>query len=282
MSNAKIEIEKVSGYGLSRSWFDFAFEEKNCKSQHTALYMWIVELNNRLGWKKQFGLPTNDTMEGLSIGNKNTYLSALRDLCEWGFVKIIKESKNQFQACIIELCYSESATAQVTALDTALIQHDTQQSNSTGNGTAYSIVPIDKPINNKQRNHKPLNRSVKQFQEIARTTFKNCQCSFGNDFKKLWFDLIQTDNWKKKSQSAYDFNLKRLMKFDEEFCQSLVETAIAGEYKGVVFPNTAGDYKKYLKLKDGITKTATSTADAVESRASLVAAAASILSRYSA
>ena len=87
----------MTGYELSRKWFDFAFEKKEAKTQHTALYLWIIELNNRLGWKVEFGLPTNGTMEGLSIGNKNTYLSALKDLKDWGFIDIIRESKNQYQ-----------------------------------------------------------------------------------------------------------------------------------------------------------------------------------------
>jgi hypothetical protein len=139
----------MNGYELTRNWFNFSFENHEAKVQHTALFCWIVELNNRLGWKKEFGLPTIDTMEGLSIGNKNTFLVALSDLEKWGFIKIVKPSKNQYQACIISICCNESATAQCTALDTALIQ----QSNSIG----YGSVLIDKQLNKetiKQLNNK--------------------------------------------------------------------------------------------------------------------------------
>lgn len=273
------KIEKLSGYELARKWFDYAFDKKECKVQHTAIYMWIIELNNRLGWKKEFGLPTADTMEGLSIGNKNTYLDALRDIADWGFISIIKESKNQYQACIISLCCSKSELAIVSALDTALIQHGYSIDNGTGVGIGFSTVPIVKPIN--KETNKPLNRDIEQFQEIARTSFENVKCSFSSEFKKVWFDLIQQDHWKKKSQSAYDYNLKRLIKFDEEFSIALVEAAIGGEYKGVVFPNTQIDYKKYLKAKDGLTNT-TSASGAAESRANLVAAASRVLSGYQA
>jgi len=133
----------MNGYELTRNWFNFSFENHEAKVQHTALFCWIVELNNRLGWKKEFGLPTIDTMEGLSIGNKNTFLAALSDLEKWGFIKIIKPAKNQYQACIISICCSESATAQGTALDTALIR----QRNSTGYGIDDGSVPIDKQLN---------------------------------------------------------------------------------------------------------------------------------------
>jgi len=101
---------KTNGYDLSRRLFDFAFEHAEAKCQHTALFMWIIELNNRLGWKEQFGLPTHATMEGLHIGNKSTYINALRDLAKWNFIQIVKESKNQYASTVVSLCRSKKAT----------------------------------------------------------------------------------------------------------------------------------------------------------------------------
>jgi hypothetical protein len=141
---------KTNGYDLSRRWFDFAFENAEAKCQHTALFMWIIELNNRLGWKEQFGLPTHATMEGLHIGNKSTYINALRDLAKWNFIQIVSESKNQYASTVVSLCRSKKVTAQVTALDTALIQ----QSNDIDTGS----VPIDKQRN--QETKKPRNNRV--------------------------------------------------------------------------------------------------------------------------
>jgi hypothetical protein len=142
-----------NGYDLSRKWFDFAFEHSEVKCQHTALFMWIIELNNRLGWKEQFGIPTNATMEGLHIGNKRTYLDALSDLAKWNFIQIISESKNQYSSTIISICRSKKATALHTALDTALIQH----SNGIDHSIEHSSAPIDKQRNQetkKQRNNR--------------------------------------------------------------------------------------------------------------------------------
>lgn len=141
----------MNGYDLSRQWFDFAFEKSECKVQHTAIYLWIVELNNRLGWKRQFGLPTQATIEGLSIGDKRTYLSAVKDLEIWGFIKIVQEAKNQYQSCIIELCHSDFTTATTTALDTALQRHN----NSTTHDTPHGGTPIDKQRNKETK--KPIN-----------------------------------------------------------------------------------------------------------------------------
>jgi hypothetical protein len=145
---------KNNGYDLSRKWFDFAFEHSEVKCQHTALFMWIIELNNRLGWKEQFGIPTNATMEGLHIGNKRTYLDALSDLAKWNFIQIISESKNQYSSTIITICRSKKATALHTALDTALIQH----SNGIEHSIEHSSAPIDKQRN--QETKKPRNNSI--------------------------------------------------------------------------------------------------------------------------
>jgi hypothetical protein len=145
---------KTNGYDLSRKWFDFAFEHSDVKCQHTALFMWIIELNNRLGWKEQFGIPTNATMEGLHIGNKRTYLDALSDLAKWNFIQIISESKNQYSSTIISICRSKKATALHTALDTALIQH----SNGIDHSIEHSSAPIDKQRNKETK--KPRNNSL--------------------------------------------------------------------------------------------------------------------------
>ena len=144
-----------NGYSYSRAWFDFAFDSTEVKPVHTALFFWIVELNNRLGWKEQFGLPTMVTMEGLSIGNKRTYLAALNDLCTWGFVEIVSESKNQYNSTLIKLCCGKKATAKVTALDTAM----QRQGNSTGHSIDTSTAPIDKQRNNETK--KPRNNETR-------------------------------------------------------------------------------------------------------------------------
>lgn len=260
-----------SGYELSRAWFDFAFENQDILTpSHTAMYSWFIELNNRMGWVYKFASPASQTMAAIGLKSYNTYKKIFDDLVNFGFVKMIVESKNQYTACVIAL--SKNNKAHDKALDKALMKHVTKQSEST----IQSIDSINKPLN--KETNKPTNRDKEQFREIARTSFENEKCAFGSDFKKVWLVLIQEKQWMKKSQSAYDFNLKRLMKFEEEFSIALVEAAIAGEYKGVVFPNTLSDYKKYLKAKDGITKEST-TASAIESRGDLIKAASFVLSQ---
>jgi len=202
----------ATGYALSRRWFAFAFETKECKVQHTALFMWIIELNNRLGWKKEIGIPTADTMEGLSIGNKNTYLDALRDIAKWGFIEIVKESKNQYQACIISLCHSKSEPASGTALDTALIQHEVQHRYGTGYGIGvsiddsigFSIDTIDKPINketSKQINQETIKADSPKVESV--TVIEELNFSF----QEFW-DLYDKKVGKKDKLEKKWKNLK--------------------------------------------------------------------------
>jgi len=183
----------MNGYELTRNWFNFSFENHEAKVQHTALFCWIVELNNRLGWKKEFGLPTIDTMEGLSIGNKNTFLAALSDLEKWGFIKIIKPSKNQYQACIISICCSKSATAQGTALDTALQQQSNGIGYGIGDGIGDGSAPIDKQTNKetikKKKNiEKKELRSVGERQKDFYNELKSYVETYGAPMVRAFYD----------------------------------------------------------------------------------------------
>lgn len=95
---------EINGYTLSRQWFDFALNNPEMiTGNHTALYFWIVELNNRLGWKEKFGLPTEHSMEAIGVRSYKTYAKIFKDLTEWGFIRIVQKSRNQYTANIIAL-----------------------------------------------------------------------------------------------------------------------------------------------------------------------------------
>ncbi|MEO2126850.1 MAG: hypothetical protein ABGW91_01705 [Christiangramia sp.] len=112
----------MTGYSLTRDWFDFSFTNpEKVKPQHTALYLYIADLCNRLGWKRKFGLPTDVTMEAVRIGHYNTYKKTFNDLVDWGFIKVIEKSKNQYTSNIIALCKIEKALDK--ALDKAVMNH---------------------------------------------------------------------------------------------------------------------------------------------------------------
>jgi len=120
----------MNGYDLSRKWFDWCFENpERISPNHTALYFFIIEHCNRLGWKAKFGLPTTMVKEAIGIRSYNTYINTLNDLVDFGFVIMIEKSKNQYSSNIVAL--SNFDKAHDKALDKALIKHTTKQVEST-------------------------------------------------------------------------------------------------------------------------------------------------------
>ena len=115
----------MNGYKLTRNWFDYKFENPSkVRAIHTDFYIYLVDQWNRLGKKEEFGLPTSYTMECLGIGSYNTYKKTLSDLVSFGFVKIVKDSKNHHTSKIIALSKYDEASDKASdkALDEATIK----------------------------------------------------------------------------------------------------------------------------------------------------------------
>jgi len=133
----------MNSYDLSRKWFDWSFENpEQINPNHTALYFFIIEHCNRLGWKEKFGLPTTMAKEAIGIRSYNTYINTLNDLVEFGFINLIEKSKNQYSSNIVAL--SNFNKAPDKALDKAMIKHTTKQRESN------SSIDKQETKNNKQ------------------------------------------------------------------------------------------------------------------------------------
>jgi len=151
MDKKNNEID-LNGYSLTRAWFDFSFENPDkVTTNHTAMYLWLVELNNRMGWAERFSSPASQTMAAIGIKSYNTYKKTLKDLVEWGAVIMVAESKNQYTSCIIAL--SNFDKAHNKALDKALTKHLIKQSESTVQST--SSINKQETINKEQGNTPP-------------------------------------------------------------------------------------------------------------------------------
>ncbi len=134
-----METNKLNIYDLSRTWFEWCFENPQIISpNHTALYFFCIEHCNRLGWKENFGLPTTMAKEAIGIHSYNTYIKTLNDLVDWGFIELIQKSKNQYSSNIIALLNYDKALDK--ALDRALIKHTTKQSESNIESTSSIII----------------------------------------------------------------------------------------------------------------------------------------------
>lgn len=97
-------MSNFTSYELSRNFFNFCFENTGLvKPNHIALYFYIIEHFNRLGWKTKVGLPAIMVREILGMHNFRTYDKTLNDLVNWKFIKIHSKSTNQYTATIISL-----------------------------------------------------------------------------------------------------------------------------------------------------------------------------------
>ena len=147
-----MEDNNLNVYSLSRNIFDWGFENPELITPtHIAMYFFIIEHCNRLGWKEKFGLPTTMVNDAIGIKNFRTYTNTLNDLVEWGFIKMIEKSKNQYSSNIIAIV--KNAKASTKALDKALQKHSTKH--------CKSIVSIDKQDTSIQ------NTNIQEYRKFA-------------------------------------------------------------------------------------------------------------------
>ena len=159
-------------FKLLRDFWDFTFDNpEKIKANHCALYCFIVEHCNRLGWKPKFGLPTTMAKDAIGIRSYNTYIETLSDLIDFGFIELVEKSRNQYSSNIIALSNFDKATSK--ALNKALIKHHTKQVVKQGE----SISTIDKPSTKYQiqvyRSFDHLSLSQTDFEKLLKIYSKN-------------------------------------------------------------------------------------------------------------
>lgn len=133
-------------YSLSRNFWDWAYDNpETIKPNHSALYFFILEHCNRLGWKPKFGLPSMMAMDAVGIKSHKTYMQTLNDLVDIGFISMVEKSKNQYSANIVAIVNFTKASTK--ALDKAFIKHSTKHVPKQVQSTYQSIAHIDIPIN---------------------------------------------------------------------------------------------------------------------------------------
>lgn len=133
----------MNTYELSRNFFNWCFENTiKVRPIHGAIYFYALDQCNRFGWKDSFGFPTDRAMEALGIRNYRTYISALNDLEEFGFITMVERSKNQYTSNVIAIV--KNTIAHTKALDKATQKHSAKQ--------VQSIASIDKQVNKETKN----------------------------------------------------------------------------------------------------------------------------------
>ncbi|MFM2203632.1 MAG: hypothetical protein RLZZ605_596 [Bacteroidota bacterium] len=185
-------------FKLTRGFWDYAFENpEKIKPNHCALYLFIIEHCNRLGWKKKFGLPTTMAKDAIGIRSYNTYIITLNDLVDFGLIELIEKSKNQYSSNIVAISNFDKALDK--ALDKATVKHVTKQSEST----IQSIDSIDKQytINNIEERKTNFADSLKPYLSIYGADMLN-------DFYAYWTESGEKDK-KFRSEKEKSFSIER-------------------------------------------------------------------------
>lgn len=135
MEDSNLEQNIPSSFKLMREFFNWSYENPEIVTPNlTAIYMFILDHNSRLGFKAKFGLPTTMTMEAVGINNYKTYKKAFDILVEYGFIEVVEWSKNQYSSNVIALV--KNTKAHTKALSKASTKHSRKH--------VESIASIDK------------------------------------------------------------------------------------------------------------------------------------------
>ena len=233
----------MNGYELSRNWFDWAFENPELiNPNHTAIYFYVIDQCNRLGWKDKFGLPSQMAMDALGIKKHETFFRYFNDLVDWGFIGMVQKSKNQYTANIITL--KSAIPKKGTALEKAILGHTEKQTEGMGVG----ISSIDKPIT---LNLKPKTIQVFDFSDFG----------IFIPLVEKWIEYKKSRNENYKSQVSLNAFVKILTKYSEnkfENAENIIEQSMANNWAGIFKPKP--EFKKFeneettlkkLSFKDG-------------------------------
>lgn len=203
-------------YSLMRDFWDFCYENpEKIKANHCAIFCFIVEHCNRLGWKERFKLPSQMVMDAVGISSRNTYQKALHDLIDFGFIIMIERSKNQFSACVIACTIFKQPL--VHALDRAIIQQVGEQVGEQAYSTISDTDTIIRPIY--QYTNKPINQ------------FKSKNQNFIFELKEspTWIESIQMQNRIKESEVNYWLDVFEL-KLQNELSDKSSKKELAGHF----------------------------------------------------
>lgn len=195
----------MNGYNLLRDWYNYKFSHPSkVKAIHSDMYCYLIDLWNRLGQKDEFGLPTQVTMEALGIGSYNTYKKTFEDLVEFGFVKLIADSKNQHQSRIVALSKNDKASDE--APDKALDKAHIKATDTIIKQETKKQITIDE---RKSKFYDSLAKYVDEYPKQMLRDFFNYWTEHGENDKKLRFEKEKTFGIKQRLSTWYSRNPKQ-------------------------------------------------------------------------
>jgi len=227
---------KHNGYSLTKEWFEFALCNPDIVSgNHTALYLWIVQVNNTTGWKEKFGLTVREGMDGMSCKSRTTYYKCFQNLLDWGFVTIVIPSKNQYQCNIITLI--KNGTPNNGTPNNG--QSNTNNWSSTRSSTRSSTGTILKPLN------------IKTDEDVKTENPSSSSLPFISISEAIKHLDLEIDDFALHAVRQTGYSLDQLKVTSEEF---LKEQKAVGKKSWADVPDLRKHFINWAKKKQEITK----------------------------
>ena len=206
----------MNGYNLTHRFFDWAFSHRaDFKPTVSALYFYLIEVCNKLGWKPEFSISAKECMEGMGVSGYNTYKQAFDILCEHGFIKVLKKSCNSYQANIITLLNFDRVTDEVT--NKAPTEYE--RSNEQSNGDIHKTYKTNKTIKTNSRNIEKQKNSYAEFVTLTSDEYSKLVEEFGENATKRMIQIL--DNYKGANDKKYKSDYRAILnwvvdKYNEE------------------------------------------------------------------
>lgn len=206
----------MNGYNLAHRFFDWAFSHReDFKPTVSALYFYLIEVCNKLGWKPEFSISSKECMEGMGVSGYNTYKQAFDTLCKHGFVKVLKKGCNSYQANIITLLNFDRVTNEVT--DKAPTEYE--RSNEQSNGDIHKTYKTNETIKTNSRNIEKQKNNYGEFVTLTSDEYSKLVEEFGENATKRMIQIL--DNYKGANGKKYKSDYRAILnwvvdKYNEE------------------------------------------------------------------
>lgn len=243
-------IEMINNFWRVDAEYSFTGNE-------TKLYMFLLHTSNRLGWKNPFRLSYRQIELGSTL-TVNTVVSARNKLSQAGLISFEIGKKG-----------CPKSIANKTVYEIRVSKIDNLPANLPAN------YPED--VNKQETENLNLNNflpsvpsgkeagvaGVKILPDVEKGKEKNCAKKENSPlvfpfaskrFMTVWGGLADSPKWRDRPVHALQTALNQLSRFEEDFAVWLVESATVNNWQGVVFSDTAGNYRKWKagKARTGV------------------------------
>lgn len=174
----------------------------------TAVYFALLNRANKSGWKDKFAIILIDLQETTGINSRTTMLKTLSLLEEYGFVKTISSTQNQYKNRVICLPFNGNQMESTRKPNGKHVE--TTWTHNKTIKTIEDYKDLKETVDEKSTSFKKLNEV--QFKETIREHLETFGRDMCNDFYNYWSEKNPQGKMKFQLQKTWEVK-KRLLKW---------------------------------------------------------------------